>query len=204
MGRFDADHPHRRPQRLDGGADPGNQPAAADGHYHRVQVWHLFDDLQPHGSLPVDDVRVVEAGHVGPVGLLGDGQCLLPRLVIRFSFENDLGPEGPAVAHFDQRRRFGHVDGHRNAQQLAVAGQAQRMVAGRCGDHAPAAPLGGDSHELVTRTALLERPGDLQIVQLGIDRAPAEPAQGQRIGARAMVDRVLDCRLGPHGGWSRA
>ena len=59
--RFDADDAHRRPERLDVAADPGNQPAAADRDEDRRDVAEpMPQDFIADGALAGDDQRVVE------------------------------------------------------------------------------------------------------------------------------------------------
>ena len=53
-------------------ASPGNQSRAADGHDHRIDVGNLRDNLQPEGSLPGDDGRIVESADVSEFFFRGD------------------------------------------------------------------------------------------------------------------------------------
>ena len=58
---------HLRAQRLDRGADAGDQSAAADRHDDRVEIGRLLQDLERHRALARDHVGVVERMDEGEV-----------------------------------------------------------------------------------------------------------------------------------------
>ena len=54
------DHPYRRGDGLHGDRDPGNQPTTSDGNDDDVDAGNVLADLEPDGSLPGNDERIVE------------------------------------------------------------------------------------------------------------------------------------------------
>ena len=94
---FDRDDLRLRPQRFHRQRDARQQAAAADRHDDRVEIRHLFDDLDPHRSLAGDDRRIVVAIDVGEAFLLGD------FVRVRFGFA-----EMRAVHHDASRRACGN------------------------------------------------------------------------------------------------
>ena len=121
---------------FDGQGDAGDESAAADGDDDGVDVLDLFDDLEAHGALSGDDVRVVVAVDVGQPQVGGHAHGVLARLAQIAAVDDDAGAELAARLHLHDGRHDRHHHRHRDAQLLAVVGQAQRVVAGRGRDHA--------------------------------------------------------------------
>ena len=149
--------------------DPGNDPAAADRHDDAIETGLVFEHLDADRALPGDDLVVV-IGVDEDVALLLDhrlgghlavGQCLARK--------HDLGAMRPRALDLGRRRRLRHDDDRRDAELARVIGNRLRVVAGRHGDH-PARPLGrGQIGHLVEGAAILERTGDLQVLEFDVD-----------------------------------
>ena len=71
-----ADHACIGAPLLDGGANPGDQAAAADRGENRVDLRALLDDLDADGALTGDHVGIVVGGDVRSAGLTGSPPCL--------------------------------------------------------------------------------------------------------------------------------
>jgi hypothetical protein len=67
-----------------------------------------------------------------------------------------------------------------------------RVIAGAHRDHAAAALVGGQRQELVQGAALLERGGELQVLELEEDARAGEPRQGAALDARRLLDGAGD------------
>src|SRR2546425_7531063 len=63
--RFDADYANSWVVALDGHRYPGDQPAPADRHDHRVDVGPVLHDLQAESALSGDELLIIEGVHVG-------------------------------------------------------------------------------------------------------------------------------------------
>ncbi len=72
-----ADHPDAVPAP---GRDPGERPAAADAHQHRVDVGHLLLDLDPERPLTGDHLGLIERVHHQRTGLSRSRTQRLVRL----------------------------------------------------------------------------------------------------------------------------
>src|SRR3546814_2210722 len=81
-------------------------------------------------------MRMVEGVDEGQPAFLFE----LPRMrrgIVEFLAEqHDLCPVARGLRYLHLRRRLRHHDRHRNAEPLAVIGEALRMIARRRGDHA--------------------------------------------------------------------
>jgi hypothetical protein len=193
VDRLDADDPHRRLDGLHRGSDPRDQAAPADGHDDRIHVRHVFENLQSQRPLPGDHVLVVEPRHVGQASLLRQRLRVLLGLLVGLAVQDHLGTERPAVAHLHQRRPPRHDDRHRDAEGLAVIRQGLGVIPRRRGDDAAdLSPPFQHDLELVPRPALLERPGDLEVVELAVDGRIAKPRQRVRERAGTVINGVFD------------
>ena len=95
----------------------------------------------------------------------------------------------------DARREARHHDGRGQSKALRVVGHALGMVAGRHRDHALGAAA-GDVHQLVAGPALLERGGELQVLELQEHLCADDFRQRARFHAR----RFQHLSLEPLGG----
>ena len=192
MFRLDADHAHVGAQRLDGGADPGDQAAAAHRRDDGFDRRRLLEDLQRHGALAGDDVEVVEGMQEYQIALRGELFRFHPRLGQIRAVQHHRRAERAAIGDLDQRREARHHHRHRDAEEAAVVGDAERMIAGRGRDHAALALLRREPRQRVARAALLEASGALQIVELAIDVRAGELRKRDRLDARRDVDAARD------------
>ena len=86
-----------------------------------------------------------------------------------FAVQHDLGTPCGGAGDLGRRGVTRHHDGGGDAQQLRVPRHRLGVVAGRHRDHAARALGRGQQRQAVGRAALLERAGDLQIVELQHD-----------------------------------
>ena len=126
-------------ERLGGRGHAGEQARAAAGDHEGVGVGHVGEDLEAHRPLPRDHAQVVEA--VNPFEAIagGDLEGEPAGVVERVALQDHRRPEPPAGGHLHERCKPRHHHRHGNAEELAVVGEAEGVVAGRGGDDAPAA-----------------------------------------------------------------
>ncbi len=97
LHRFDADDLDLRAQGLEIGADPGDQPAAADRDEHRVELpGALAQQFVAHRPLPGDHQFVVERVDEGHAGLHDQPVAVLGRFRVAVAMQHHLGAESPA------------------------------------------------------------------------------------------------------------
>ena len=125
---------------------------------------------------------------VGQTPLVGQAPGFQPRVAIVIAVQDDLGPQPAASGDLDQRGKLGHDHRHADRQQAAVIGQAQRMIAGRCGHHAAAALVGREQGQRIARTTLLEAAGALQVFQLAKHPRAGDLSQRDRLGTGGCAD----------------
>ena len=107
-------------------------------------------------------------------------------VVVVVPAEHDGGAELARRLHLAERGGLRHHDGRVHAEPLGVEGDRLRVVACACGDDSALALFGGQQRELVRGTALLERAGAVQVLELEVDLRRAELAE--RLGERAWSD----------------
>ncbi len=90
--------------------------------------------------------------------------------VERVAFEHDLGAVAFGLRHFHDRRVGRHHDRRRNAQAVRVIGEALGMIARRRRDHALGARRVVELEQGVERAAFLIGRGELEVLELEIDR----------------------------------
>ncbi|CFO07951.1 Uncharacterised protein [Bordetella pertussis] len=167
---------------LGGGGDARDQAAAADAHHYGVQVWARLQHFERHRTLPGNHGWIV-------VGMDHDQAALARQFVAArlgvvegVAGQDDFGAEAPRVGHLDRGSEARHDDHRRHAHALRVVRHALGMVAGRHGDHAGGALGLGQVEHPVEGAALLERGGELQVLELQPDFGAEDI--GQRAGMR--------------------
>jgi hypothetical protein len=180
---LDPDDLDPRPQRLGRDRDPGEEAGAADRADDGVGVAHLLEHLERHRALAGDDGGVVKTVDVGEAfrrrKLVGP-RARLRKIPARHDHDR---AQFPAGAHLDERGVVRHHHRDRDAEQLAVIREAQRVVPGRRGDDAALLLPGFQLQERVARAALLEGAGALEVVEFAEDPRPGDVRQ--RDGLRA-------------------
>ncbi len=194
--RFDADHLDFRPHGLHVSRDTGDQAAAADGHEDRVDVvGALPQDFHPDGTLPRDDVGVVERMDVGqPFGLRDFQRAFIGFLVV-VAMQNDARRPVADGFHLDVGGRLRHDDSHRNTQLFGCQRHALRMIAGRRGDNAARLLLFRQMQHLVVGASQFERENRLQILALDQHIVVEARGQGRRRLQRRFRRNVVDARV---------
>ena len=185
-------------QRLHATRDPGDQPAAADADHDGADVRALLEDLEADGSLPGDDVGMVERMDQDGPGLLGVCRCAAT------SASSTVDPGQPDLravrtGRLDLRDRCAFRHEHRRpASPSSCAASATPwawLPALAATTPLRALRIGepGDPH---VGAAQLERAGALQVLALQVDR-PADEL-GQRPGRldRGTADDVARAARG--------
>ncbi|MCY1365980.1 hypothetical protein D9M69_528560 [compost metagenome] len=101
-----------------------------------------------------------------------------PGFVQRVAVQHHLGTKAACAFNFHARREARHHDHRTNAQALRVIRHALGMVAGAHGHHPTGPFVGAELRELVAGTALLERGGVLQVLELQEHLAAGELRKG--------------------------
>ena len=174
---LDADDVQVGADRLGRRRHAGDQAAAADRDDQGVDRRLLRQHLERDRALAGDDGEVVERMDDGEAALLGELQAGDARVVEGVAVEHDLGAEAARVLDLHARGEARHDDRRRDAQPLGVVRDRLGVVAGRDGEHALGALGGGELGHLVERAALLERGGELQVLELEEDLAAADLRQ---------------------------
>src|SRR6185503_5063433 len=105
-----------------------------------------------------------------------------------FAVQDDLGAEVARVLDLHARRVARHDDHRRSPQAAGVIRDALGVVAGRCRDDARRLLPAFEPLQLVERTALLERRGELMVLELEENLGPRRLRQGARVEARRLDD----------------
>ena len=158
---------------------------------------HVLQHLERHRALARDDARIV----------VGMDEDELLRAASAMRLGAGLG-QGVAVQDHRARRwprvcstlvlgvKRRHHDGGGNAEPAGVIGHALRMVAGRHGDHAALPLVGRELQQRVQRAALLERGGELQVLELEPDIGLGDARQRLAAQAGRVHHRAGDARGG--------
>src|SRR5665647_1878659 len=141
----------------------------AHGDEYGAQRAELLEDLERRCPLAGNDVEILRRAHewnrltLGVLHREHEGGLVIGRRCV------DRGAErGDAVA-LDVRRGGGDVERRRDRELARRVGDAEPVVAGRGGDHAPRAHVCGELGEGVVGAAELEGAGDLLALELEID-----------------------------------
>ena len=118
------------------------------------------------------------------------------RVVEGVAAQHHLGAEVARVLDLHRRGEARHDDRRRDAHPLGVIGHGLGVVAGRDGEHAAGALGGGELGHLVERAPLLERGGELQVLELQEHLAAADRRQGARFEAGGLADLAAQPRSG--------
>ncbi len=161
-----ADHLHLGPVGLDGEGDTGDEPTAADGDEHRVHFRPLREQLEPERALPGDDALVVERVDERKPALGLDLAGAPVRLLVVRAVQDDLGAVAAGGRHLDERRPFRHDDDGRDPEAGGVKGDREAVVAGAGRDDATRALVRVELEQKVGGSALLERAGHLEVLEL--------------------------------------
>jgi len=112
----------------------------------------------------------------------------------RLALEHHGGTMDLGVLDFRVRRTLGHDDDGRDAQARGVIGDGLSMIAGAHGNHTAPALGVGQGRELVERAALLERSGELQVLELEVELAAGDARQRLARQERGALNRAFDAR----------
>ena len=150
----------------------------------------------PIVPLPGDHRRIVIRMNEGETALRGDLKHPVVRLVQGVAVQDHLGPVGARVLHFHERRMAGHDDHGGHAQPLRVIGHRLAVIAGRHRADAAPALFGVELQQTVEGAALLERGGELQVLELDPQLGAGQARQRLAAQARRAADSRGDARLG--------
>ena len=189
-------------------AMPAMEAAAADRHHEAIESGRSSKHLQRHRALAGDHRLVVVGVHEHQFFPVGEVVREGGRVGQRVALEPQVGAEHLGAAHLGVRRALGHHDDGADAQPRRVVRDALRVVARAHRDHAAARWLSARPEKLVERAALLERGGELQVLELEADlgagqgRERAAVEQGGADDAPAMRPAAarMSWRLGMREG----
>jgi hypothetical protein len=190
-----------------------HDPPAADGHYDRLQLGKVRQQLQADRALAGNDQRIVIGMH--------ESQPLARRHVAgidggsvdAFPMNQNPGAEACGSLDLGEGRALGHHDGRGNAKTLGMIGHTLGVVARRHGDDTGCLCLGIEARQLVVGAAVLERARVLQVLKLqhhlfgagcfrqawrGDGRGAHDMTRNHRSGAADIVDGDGG-GLGAHG-----
>src|SRR5215470_11505649 len=118
--------------------------------------------------------------------------CKAARVLIRFvvpvAMQNDVSAVTLGRVHLHQRRHHRHYDLRHNPVALSMIGDSLRMIAGTRRNYAALFLMQAQRQNFVERAALLERAGTLEILELQVDRLPAQFRDARRQGAWRKID----------------
>ena len=97
-----------------------------------------------------------------------------------------------AGGDLNERGVFRHHHGDRDAEQLAVVGEAECVVAGAGRNDATFFSCGRKPEQRVARAALLERAGALEVVEFADDLRPGDLGERNRFRAGRDNDAAGD------------
>ncbi len=197
---LDTDQLDVGPQGPGRGGHPGQEPTTADRDHEHVEVGPVGQHLGRHRPLAGDDGRVVVGRHgQQPLGLT-DGLELGPGVGQAGAGLHHPSPQAAGVDHLGERGGGRHDDRGRQTEPGREVGHPLGVVAGGEGDQAPI-PIGlGQGPQVVGRPPVLERAGELEVLELDEDLAAAadDVGQGSRQQGRR-PDHVVGDPLGRPG-----
>ena len=135
---------------------------------------------------------VVEGMDQHEVALRGEALRELERLRQGVAVQQYVRLEHARLPDLGIRRRARHDDGDRHAKPATVVRQCLRVVAGRHGDDAAAARSVGQEQQPVQRAALLERRGELLVLELEVDVRSELRRERLGLGERRAYQRVAE------------
>ncbi|MPM92672.1 hypothetical protein SDC9_139807 [bioreactor metagenome] len=194
--RLHADDAGLRAESLDIGGDAGNQTSASDTAEHSVDGLRMrAQDVEADGALA--------RNHVGIVKGMDEGQFLCffqfdgMRIGVRvgLSREYHFSTAGPDRIDLDLRGGARHDDDCAYAKLLGRQGDALRVIAGRCADHATLECLGRQLDHLVIGPPQLEAEYRLHVLALDQHRIPRPRRQPRRNLQRRLHGDVVNLRV---------
>ena len=102
--------------------------------------------------------------------------------------QDDLGAVGASRRNLGERRGERHDDARADLVASRVVGDALRMIAGGCGDHAAGAFVRSESEQFIQRAALFESSGALLVVEFEEDGIVGEAGKCFRVSAGRDAD----------------
>ncbi len=176
--------------------DAGDQAATADRHHDRLERGHGGEHLQRDRALAADDALVVVRVHDREAVLARVLERRGLRLVEGFAGEDHLDAVLARALHLHVRGEARHEDRGADAEPLRVVSDCLRVVAGGDRQHARLALDRAQAQELVERPALLEGPGELEVLELEEDLGARHLGERARGEAGRLLYRAGDRRGG--------
>ncbi len=181
---------------LGGHCHAGDDAAATDGHHEDLQVGLLREHLQRNGALPGNHFLVIVGMHQDEAAGSGELQGVGFRIVENFPVQDHLGAVTARVDDLHTGGVARHHDHRGDTEAPGVIGHALGVVARGGGDHACTPLLGRERQQLVQRAALLERGGELVILELQVGLGAGDLGQRARMHAGRAHDVPIDGRSG--------
>src|SRR5688500_3468528 len=117
---------------------------------------------------------------------------MLARLEQVFAFQPHGGAVHLRVLDLRIGRAARHDDGGRDSQARRMVGHRLSVVSCAHGNHAPRALGLAERQQLVQRPTLLERGGELQVLELQENLRPDEPRKRAAVETGRLLDRAGD------------
>ena len=150
-------------QALDGKGHARDQPAAADGHDHRVHILQLVQNFQADGALPGDHIVIVVGVDKGHAGFFLQLHGFVVRIVIGALYQAHLSAQALGAFHLHNGCAVRHAHHAFNAHAGGGQRHALRMVSGAAGHNAVAALFLAELADLIISAAHLKAAGHLQV-----------------------------------------
>ena len=196
VARFHAAHLDRRFDGLGGQRHAGNEPAAAHRYHERVERGRLLEHFQRHRALARDDGRIVVGMDEGEALARLQHARVARGIGERVALDHHLRAMHLRALDLAVGRAARHHDHRAQAETRRVVGHALRMVARAHRDDAAPARRFIQRQQPVERAALLERGGELQVLEFQPDFGAGELRQRAAVQAGRALDRACDalCR----------
>ena len=191
-----ADDLNRRLDRLGCYGHAGDESAAADRHHQCVQIRDRREHLQCDGALARDDRFIVVRMNEHEILARGHFEGMASRFVECVAVQHDLRAEAARALDLHTGREARHHDDGADPEPVRVIGDTLRVVAGTHRDDAARALFRRQLRELVARAPLLERGGELQVLELEEDLRAGDLGKSPGFDARRIEDLALQqgCR----------
>jgi hypothetical protein len=139
--------------------------------------WGL-QHLQRNGPLSRDDLLVIVGVNPCQSPLFRQGERMALGVIEQLPVQDDLRAVVARVLDLDPGGISRHHDHGRDAESLRVVGHTLGVIARGRGDHAGTTLPLVEAAQLVERTTLLERGGELEVLELQEDVRTRDTGQG--------------------------
>jgi hypothetical protein len=161
-----------------------------------VELRHVLQHFERDRALACDDARIVVGMHEHQLLRRRQPMRLGGGFGQRVAMQDNARAMAACMLHLRVGREGRHDDGGGNAEPAGMIGHALGMVAGRHSDDAALSFVGRELQQGVERAALLERGGELQVLELDPDVGLGDARQRLAPEARRVHHGAADARGG--------